>query len=69
MTTQTLNNATVEIVVILADGKTDPAATLDAREATTVAATAAARRCRIPGGLSPGGIGTGGLHARGGRKA
>ena len=43
MTTQTLNNATVEIVVILADGKTDPAATLDAREAATVAAVDAAR--------------------------
>lgn len=38
MTTQTINNATVEIVVILGDGKTDPTATLDAREAATVAA-------------------------------
>lgn len=44
MTTQTLNNATIEIVVIAADGKTDPAAALDAREAATVAAVDAALR-------------------------
>jgi hypothetical protein len=44
MTTQTINGAAVEIVVILADGKTDPAATLDAREAATVAAVDLARR-------------------------
>lgn len=44
MTTQTINGTTVEIVVILADGKTDPAAALDAREAATVAAVDAALR-------------------------
>ena len=44
MPTQTLNNATVEIVIILADGKTDPAAILDAREAATVEAVDAALR-------------------------
>lgn len=44
MTTQTINGAAVEIVVILADGKTDPAATLDAREAATVAAVDLALR-------------------------
>ena len=44
MTTQTINGTTVEIVVILADGQTDPTATLDAREAATVAAVDAALR-------------------------
>lgn len=44
MTTQTINGTTVEIVVILADGGTDPAATLDTREAATVEAVDMALR-------------------------
>lgn len=44
MTTQTLNGAAVEIAVIAADGKTDPAAALDARETATVEAVDAALR-------------------------
>ena len=44
MTTQTINGATVEIAIIMADGKTNPAATLDARETATVEAVDAALR-------------------------
>ena len=44
MKTQTINGAAVEIAVIAADGKTDPAATLDARETATVEAVDQALR-------------------------
>ena len=44
MKTQTINGAAVEIDVIAADGKTDPAAMLDARETATVEAVDQALR-------------------------
>lgn len=42
--TQAINGVTVEIVIIAADGKTDPAAVLAARETATVEAVDAALR-------------------------
>lgn len=44
MTTQAINGVEVEIVVITADGKTDPVAALDSREAATVQAVDLALR-------------------------
>lgn len=44
MTTQAINGATVEIIVINAEGKTEADALLTAREAATVAAVDAALR-------------------------